>query len=156
MGKSQTNKLTDRKAQPLKDSPRLSPMPRILCSDLAHLGSCSFVLLYFAKARMPSENKRLLFVCLHSINGSMVTNTGALPGVLVARSWDTGRRQGVLLHQKIQCTRYRLLFHINSGKTHISLVRLDPDILLTPEDTIYTHFQSLQLPSRSFFLLSRC
>lgn len=32
------------------------------CYDLTRLGSCSFVLLYFAKACMNSENKRLLFV----------------------------------------------------------------------------------------------
>lgn len=39
-----------------------SHVPLSFCYDLTRLGSCSFVLLYFAKACMNSENKRLLFV----------------------------------------------------------------------------------------------
>lgn len=111
--------------------PSLPPGPT-LCSDLAHLGSCSFVLLYFAKAHSLREEKvaACLFVCLHSINGSMVTNPGARPAALEPAAGTQDENQEFCTTKKFN-THTACCFSIPPQEKHISLVRLDPGTHLT-------------------------
>lgn len=111
------------------------------------------------KGMQPAPQKRLLFVCLHSTDGSLVTkpslatNCPSLASSLGSPTAGAWGQQGALLHH-ISSRHHKLLLHISQRKTHFSPERLDPNTLLIPADTTCTHFQSLQLPSHPFLFLS--